>query len=327
MVSVGPGVRSPLSDLLLDLYRIARQVPCAGFKEAVFGCLKRQIHFDSGVWGTFVRPAGAMRVHTGHLHRQPAAMRVSYERVAHHDPLNSATVAHPGQTFSYTVADHAETLHPDLLAHTLRFGISHALATSVAEPELQIWTSVALYREARSPRFTEADRRLKQDALPHLVEAWHLNTFHFLDQTSGSARARKARALIDELGYLYSAEPGFAGLLGLEFPGWEGPLAPPQIVGSGTGSEYRGAAVVTECLTALEDGLKLVSVRAISDVDRLTRREREVATDFALGLTYREISAARGTSPATVRNQLRSVYAKLGVSSKVELAQRMGSAD
>lgn len=52
----------------------------------------------------------------------------------------------------------------------------------------------------------------------------------------------------------------------------------------------------------------------------LTEAERWVAEMAIAGLTNREIAAARGASVHTVANQLQSIYRKLGVCSRSELA-------
>jgi DNA-binding NarL/FixJ family response regulator len=60
-------------------------------------------------------------------------------------------------------------------------------------------------------------------------------------------------------------------------------------------------------------------------VEALTRREREVASLVRRGLQNKEIAAELGTSVETVRKQTISIYAKLGVSGRVELAVRLMS--
>lgn len=63
----------------------------------------------------------------------------------------------------------------------------------------------------------------------------------------------------------------------------------------------------------------------------LTAREREVLGYLHLGYTNQQIALALGSAPRTVRNQLSSAYAKLGVSTRAEavawaLAQRSAGA-
>ena len=51
----------------------------------------------------------------------------------------------------------------------------------------------------------------------------------------------------------------------------------------------------------------------------LSRAEREVVRAVAGGCSNAEIAKRRGTSTHTVANQLRSIYSKLGVTSRLEL--------
>lgn len=61
--------------------------------------------------------------------------------------------------------------------------------------------------------------------------------------------------------------------------------------------------------------------------EALSDRERAVAERFAAGLTYREIGEALFIAPSTVRTHLATIYGKLGVRNKIELASHVaGSA-
>lgn len=66
----------------------------------------------------------------------------------------------------------------------------------------------------------------------------------------------------------------------------------------------------------------LVSARqpggASAEADGLTQREREVLGYLHLGYTNQQIAIALGSAPRTVRNQLSSAYAKLGIASRAE---------
>jgi DNA-binding CsgD family transcriptional regulator len=53
-------------------------------------------------------------------------------------------------------------------------------------------------------------------------------------------------------------------------------------------------------------------------LDTLTPREREVLDYLELGFTNAEIALACGNAPATVRNQLASVFRKLGATTRAE---------
>lgn len=53
----------------------------------------------------------------------------------------------------------------------------------------------------------------------------------------------------------------------------------------------------------------------------LSKRERQIAARFAAGMTNREIGIALFIAPATVRTHLATIYRKLGIGSKLALAQ------
>jgi len=74
-----------------------------------------------------------------------------------------------------------------------------------------------------------------------------------------------------------------------------------------------------------------IAVGVLSDLSRkrfdaLTRAESDVLGDLVRGATVRAIAARRGSSPYTVETQVKAVYAKLGVGSRVELASRLEAA-
>ena len=64
-----------------------------------------------------------------------------------------------------------------------------------------------------------------------------------------------------------------------------------------------------------------------STLDQLTPRELQIALDLASGLTTREAAAKLYLSPKTIEYHLRSVYRKLGIASRGELAEAMARVD
>jgi DNA-binding CsgD family transcriptional regulator len=66
----------------------------------------------------------------------------------------------------------------------------------------------------------------------------------------------------------------------------------------------------------------LLSYRRGQASDTLTPAEREVALAILDGLSNDEIARLRGSSPRTVANQVATIFRKLGVRSRAELAAR-----
>jgi DNA-binding CsgD family transcriptional regulator len=77
-------------------------------------------------------------------------------------------------------------------------------------------------------------------------------------------------------------------------------------------------------VAALDHESDLVAVSAgdatLSGASRLTAAEREVATMAARGRSNADIAAARGVSRRTIQNQLLSIFTKLRIESRTELA-------
>jgi DNA-binding CsgD family transcriptional regulator len=60
-----------------------------------------------------------------------------------------------------------------------------------------------------------------------------------------------------------------------------------------------------------------------SEPARLTRREREIAALVARGMTNRRVAAELALSERTVETHVRNVLKKLGLKSRVQLAERL----
>lgn len=54
-----------------------------------------------------------------------------------------------------------------------------------------------------------------------------------------------------------------------------------------------------------------------------TAAERAVACSLLRGMTNREIARERGSSTRTIANQVAAIFRKLGVASRIELAERL----
>ena len=318
-----------LDAALLGIYRAVRGTASPVFKDAVLAAVRAQLPFDTAGWGTFaITPQGA-HVHSVHLFGLPHQMMADYEAVKQHDTLSARALARPGTTLNVSVGKTRWPLHPDMLRHVRKWGLDHSLGTVYLDPALQLCSAVSFYRGAAQPAFTATERALKQRLMPHLVEAWNLNALMFVERPAPDL-APRTLALVDREGMIYNADAGLQGLLQTEFRGWAGPRLPAPLVASLCADEpaaYRGQHLAAVLVRVLDDGLRLVRVRPLALADQLSARERDVAAQFAAGHSHKEIAQALGISPATVRNQVQKVYLKLGVRSKVGLAQSLGASD
>ena len=60
---------------------------------------------------------------------------------------------------------------------------------------------------------------------------------------------------------------------------------------------------------------------------RLTERERALVAEILTGSSNKAIAQKFGVQEQTVRNQLTTLFRKLGVSSRLELAVKLGGGD
>lgn len=71
------------------------------------------------------------------------------------------------------------------------------------------------------------------------------------------------------------------------------------------------------------EGLPAAETHVASAADGLTQREREVALLVADGLRSREVAERLGIASQTVKSHLKTIFDKLGVRNRVELARRL----
>lgn len=89
--------------------------------------------------------------------------------------------------------------------------------------------------------------------------------------------------------------------------------------------DHRAAVALqstAEELAARSEGAMTPLLRFVDELSPLTRREREIAALAAAGASSKEIAAKLYLSTRTVDNHLQSVYGKLGISGRHELADR-----
>lgn len=312
-----------LGALLLDLYRYARELTIAEFQDRALRRLQDALPFDKAWWGmarTF--PGQDPELHSSFPFNLPSEYADAWEEIKGGDVLAKAVIRDPGISI---YLDRERMRGTGVERLSAQFGFTQAMSTLIANPDLNLITFLSVYRDAPQPVFGEDERLFMQCAMPHLVATWNTNWISQLEHTRvHSSLTRAAVAIADRHGVLLTAEPGFLELARLEWPQWKGPALPPALAAIlRTQARHVGAA--TLCHSHPVADLRLVEVRVRSVLDRLSLRERTIATSFAEGRSYKEIAESLGLSPATVRHHLRHVYAKLSVSDKVTLSRLLAA--
>lgn len=182
---------------------------------------------------------------------------------------------------------------------------------------LWAWLEVVAGRWSLVDRFDRDGRRY--------VVALH-NPTHAPDPRCCTAQERRVATLVAQClpNKIIAAELGMA----------EGTVAA-HVASLRRKLGVRSRAVLAELLAGPRDGrwaaleLPGAAVRVLSEprvrpaIDALTPAEREVAWLVIEGASNAEVARRRHTAISTVENQLRRIYAQLGVGSRAELARRL----
>lgn len=162
--------------------------------------------------------------------------------------------------------------------------------------------------------FTGTEQRMATGLIWQLFVAAR-NNDHF---SLARMRSDAGYAIVDRNGHIHSHDERFAAQASCEWgpPGRSRlPLKPELMSGQGYPGRHNSFRA---CRFAER---YLVTARPASPLDRLTRRERQIASGFARGNSCKEVARALSLSPHTVRNHLQNIYRKLAVRDKAQLAR------
>ena len=308
-----------LNALIANIYAGVLELPFAEFKERTLAALDMAIPFHSGVWASGAYSSNTM--HSVALVNHGPDMLIDY--VMHWQESDFVRAAVVGKPFKahrnedvMPLAEYHKS--PIYLQFSRPAGLEHALGIVHADLATDLGELLFLFRNDPARPFTENDARRLELLLPHLVTAWRQRqALHRYEAGNPAEFQTSGQAVIDDQGLLCAVETRFSELLREAFPNWKGPRLPVDAVRALRTETARAGSL--EFRVTRGEGRHLISVRRLGG-DSLTAAETKVARLFAQGRSNREIAAGLGVSPATVRNQLASIYRKLDIHSKAELA-------
>ena len=314
-----------LGKLILELYRAAKETPVKEFQELALSLIRTQLSFRSAMWGAGETTDAGFVVNSVHLHNEPLEILHDWALLHYHDAAIDVVATDPGHAkIFYTHDIHRDV--PAMLDFTQRYGHSNAmiiadLARNYHDGHFHgQWMS--LYRADKHAHFGQADQRILEHLIPHLVEALAINRMLGSGQMAhADSGLAGSRALARMDGTLYHCGKKFAGLLREIWPDLKSGRLPAKLMtvlspGKEIMLESHNMAVST---TALGNML-LLSIRRVSPLSRLSQRELAVARLFGQGKSHKEVALQLDIAPSTARNFLNSVYKKLNINDKAELA-------
>ena len=286
------------------------------------------VGFDGAVWGSgVVSPAdgGTFAITRASLVDRPTSLLDEYPEVAPHDPVTARFLRRPDEPIAASAGDYlrsradlgsvGEYLGRHRIAHLMLMGSPREAVDAPARE--RHW--ITAYRES-GDAFAASDLVRLGTWLPFWIQARDLCLARHMERLARTyAVERSAIALCDPTGLIHAAEPAFSDMTALRRGDAIG------LPGDGAALESNGQRVGLRSRAI--GSWVLVQAARESRGPTLSRRERQVAQEYARGLSHKQIARAWGSAPSTVRTQLQNIYRRLGVHTRTELQRALaGSA-
>lgn len=314
-------------DLIARLYNNVFLLPLAEFKEATLEAINSVIPFDSGLWASGVHKTNT--IFSVALRNYPQDSLVTYAfNWQDDDFVRAAAVARLGVSFRNEDLMDMEAYYrtPIYREYSSPAGIEHALGTASADPITTIGDMVFLFRGTKGDFFSDAARDAMQRLMPHIVAAWRHRQVLQSYERGGLAPAdidtmKQGYAVVDSLGHIHTSDMIFSARIQAHFPTWSGPTLPLALAEATARGDVDGVVNGLSYSINRGEDRTILFVADAGPTESLTRAERRVAEMFADGRTQSQAAEALGVSISTIRNQLASVYRKLDVHNKIDLAR------
>lgn len=321
-----------INRLLLDVYGGAEQCSLSEFDEHALGLAKNVLCFDSAVIADFaVVEAKKLAIQSIHLHNVPIEKLHDRQKSTGVEKLNGAKNLESRDSIlvqafkargSTVTADAFKTFiasnDVDQLNYCKKYETAHSMVF-VPHEKTPVINLIALWRAQPKNGYIARDVRLGNLILPHLLQAKEINKRQFATQQK-SHFSSSVMLIASFDGRLYYVEPEAIKLLQSEWVEWTPPLLPAAFLNelkANSVRQYIGKQIVAYSIV-LHD-LLCIKLTSKPNHPHLTETEHRVAVMASQGFSYKEIAKRFDRAPATVRNQLHSVYQKLGVSNKTAL--------
>ncbi|MEM6988287.1 MAG: helix-turn-helix transcriptional regulator [Pseudomonadota bacterium] len=284
--------------------------------------LKRKVGFDSAWYGWAKLGANDVDVHANAVVDLPHDYFDTWLGMADQDLLAAGVRENPDAATSYDRYGNRQTDGMASLAD--KYGISKMATAMHDRPDRSTSFFLSSYRAGRHASGWSQD---ELDYIKCAVDQLSLAMTRATSHTSADPAEPGVTLFATKEGYVVLGLQHFNAQLGDNLNAHQGDRLPSCMrdLADCPGEHIlfdRQLVMRCEHVTGNRHmDLRKLSLRRLSKVDMLTPREREVASALASGKSHKETARALGVAPSTVRNQTQSIYAKLGISSRAELAE------
>ena len=311
----------------LPLYEQSLQGDPAAYARTAFDWLQAHLAFEAGMLVTSrVGEPAFLDAHFTGFPDLPALM-ASWQRVAHLDLLAPQLVAQPGVARRHDRDDPALAgpAFAPLHEHLRRFGIEYTLCIALPGAEPKFLTVIILVRSANGQRASAAELARLARIAPRVAETYAACRRMALLRLPAAGLQPLNLARVNAQGAYVQTTASYCELM------WAGAApqnvhvepAALQALTRGQSWPLPGRGLTLHGQRAPDGDGWLLRLSTSRAADELSPREREIARRFASGASNTDIARALAISPATVRNHLSHVYAKLAVSHRAGLIEAL----
>ena len=289
------------------------------FRSWALGLLREVVDFDSAIWCKGEIETGALRSVTTTL--LPGNYSAAFDRMRKHNPVYAKAWEHQGALFDLADMHCNNRAREDsqIVQRLLEpAGIFHQCGIMHTEGSPGFFTYMEFYKTKKKRCFSPLEKNQLATLSYHLTgaatHAFFVNAAH-----PTADHWKRATGLCDEHGYLFECQVALVRLLKHHYPQWEQQKLPFEV----PMPRKAGVTVVggLNVYIARQGDLFLLRVWERNPLDALTTRELEVAVSVAHGLTFKAIGKNLNLSESTIANHMYRAYPKLGISSRLQLAE------
>ena len=319
---------SKINHIILDLYDEAQHCPISEFASRSLSKLQKLLKFDSAGIASFSAAADrTVNANAAYVFNQPIE-KITYRQsniptgflkndgnIISRDPMITACWQERGRSKYTSLVD--MNADEDLKNYNKKFDTIQIMTIALKNAQPDKADYISLWRAGRKNYFEEKDARLGDLLLPHLNKAIEINK-KIIDPLSAGVVV----IFCSPHGFIHFTDNAIINILQEEWSEWTPPILPQQFIHKlvyTAGHQYVGKSITAR---AEVNGNLVVIKVALNPIGKLlTPSELKVALCIADGMSYKEAARILDISPATVRNQLHSVYKKTGQSGRSELAK------
>jgi DNA-binding CsgD family transcriptional regulator len=309
-----------LSAVFGCLYEAATRTEPKNFIPSMIRVVRQAIVFDGAFYGVGLLDPylqNHLVIERGYVYQREDSFLNDYMSLSNIDPVVKKVIASKTPFYCSPEDYYGQYNLHALQKFAARYRINNLLIHGQFPVEEATGRWLAFFREANND-FDNNDASTLNVLWPHLLRAVRINLYYALHNTDPQ-KTSHASGLINSYGIAEIADPAFFPLLKLEWPE-DCKCSIPKEILSAVLKEgiYYGQQV--DLCGMPHFGYLMCVARKVTLNTELSPMERKVAHYFAQGMTNKEIGLKLGTSPHTVRVQLKSVYRKLGVHKKIDLS-------